>query len=51
MDEADAAGMGLEDGYSDGKAGPGTVERLHENTTAGRRLGGINSGATARYDT
>jgi MFS family permease len=47
MDEMDAAGYTLEEGSGD-KAEVTALER--EGTTAGRRLGGVAAGRTARYD-
>jgi len=49
MDEAEAAGYTIEDGDDKGMAT--AIEHAGENPTAGRRLGGTRSGATARYDT
>jgi hypothetical protein len=48
MDEAEASGYMAEEGH---KANTTSAELHHGNTTAGRRLGGTNSGATARFDT
>jgi hypothetical protein len=45
MDEAEASGYMIEEG----KTTP--VDFYPGNTTAGRRLGGVNAGATARFDT
>jgi len=47
MDEAEAMGFAEEEAIGV-KVG---IERLNEHATVGRRLGGANSGATARYDT
>jgi MFS family permease len=48
MDEAEAAGYTVEEGH---KADSSQVEVRPANVTAGRRLGGANAGATARFDT
>jgi uncharacterized protein YpmB len=48
MDEAEALGYMAEEGR---KADVTSIEIHNGNTTAGRRLGGANSGATARFDT
>lgn len=47
LDEAEAAGYTVEEG----KADVTSVEVRPGNATAGRRLGGANAGATARFDT
>jgi len=48
MDEAETVGYNIEEGR---KGDSTQVEFHHGNTTAGRRLGGANAGATARFDT
>lgn len=51
MDEADAAGFSLEEAVEGKSSAAATVERFDEHATVGRRLGGKNEGATARYQT
>lgn len=51
MDEADAAGYSIEEAPQAKTTGAATVERFDEHVTVGRRLGGQNEGATARYQT
>ena len=50
MDEAEAAGFAAEE-QAYGKSASVQVDIAQANTTAGRRLGGANAGATARFDT